>query len=408
MSTSRTNFPVVFLAFAIIMVDGFDLQFIGLVVKDIAAGWSLPISSFGIVLSAALAGSIPGAWLAGFATHRIGLRKTLAGSLALFGTATLAALQADHISTLAGARFIAGIGLGVAVPVAASIANNHSAQRVRASLVTLVVCGQPIGAIVGAALCAYFIPIYGWHFPFVLGGVIPLLLIPAVLTVPGQRDESQHRGHADDGAASTHGRFSKLLSADLLATTTLLWISVFFASFFINSIISWLPAVVRSSGASLQMSTWPFNLFSFGGILGALVSATLIDRHGPFRIMPLLFGTATVGAIVLGLSPSFSVLCLAAAASGFAGYGGAILLGPLALKLYPSALSVMGVGWLLGVGRLGGAVGPLTIGQAMSAGMPIGRSFWLAALATFLVMLCLFALGKNNPGPRTSTPRTLP
>src|SRR5688572_30205965 len=99
--------PIVGLVFVIIMVDGFDLQFIGFVAPEIARSWSVPLAAFSPVFAATLAGTIPGAALAGFVARRLGLRATLAMCLAIFGLATLGALWAGDIATLAGVRFIA-------------------------------------------------------------------------------------------------------------------------------------------------------------------------------------------------------------------------------------------------------------------------------------------------------------
>ena len=334
-------------------------------------------------------------WIAGFAARWAGLRATLALSLALFGAATLAALWANEIATLALLRFLAGIGLGATVPVTMSIVDDNVPARVRASLMTFVLCGQPIGALVGAAVCARYIPIYGWQFAFLLGGILPLLLIPAVLVIPV-------RCVATDGptgglAMGTPGRLSELFSGEVLATTRLLWLSVFMASFFIYIIIYWLPASMRSSGSSLQASIVALNLFNFGGIAGALFAAALMDRYGPRIVMPLLFGLAAISMAMLGFSIPFPVLCLAALLSGLAGYAGAMLLGTLAVTLYPASLRTLGVGWMLGVGRFGSALGPLGAGFAIGAGLPIGRLFWFAAAAATFVMCSLLALVRVHP-----------
>ena len=388
------------LAFLAIMVDGFDLQAIGFVAPEIARHWSLPLSAFSMAFAATLMGTIPGAWLAGFIANKAGLRATLAGSLALFGIATWASAAVDSVTELAALRFIAGIGLGVTVPVTASIVTEHSPSHWRATFLTVSFCGQPLGAIAGAALSAHFIPIYGWQFVFIFGGIIPLLLMVLALALLGSSAEARER----ERSASTFSLFAKLFGADLLKSTVLLWISTAFASFFLYTIINWLPGAVRAMSSSLQMSISVISLFNFGGILGAVLSAPLFDRYGPRVLMPLLFGVASVATWFLGHSDAVSELYVAAAISGFAGYGGAMLLGTLAINvIYPAPLRTLGVGWMLGVGRCGAAVSPLVAGLAISSGIALSHVLWFAAGAIFLVMLCMLAITRAPSPMRQSS-----
>jgi MFS transporter, AAHS family, 4-hydroxybenzoate transporter len=379
--------------FAVIMADGFDLQMIGYVAPEIARSWSLPMAAFGPALGAALAGSIAGALLAGPTTRRIGPRATLELALTLFGALTLATSQAQHISTLIVLRLLAGVGLGAAVPVAVSVAADHSAARFRASLLTLALIGQPLGAIAGGALCAHYIPIYGWPCAFYLGGVLPLLLTAAGLGL--LRDDAP-----GNGARVERGRFRELFHAEHRAGTLLMPACVFLATFFLYIIINWMPGILRSTGYSLQQSVLAVSVFNFGGIAGALIAAVLVDRYGPFRVLPFLFGMAAVSTAALEvLRPDLRLFLVATGVSGFAGYGAAVTLGPLALMLYPAPLRTSAVGWALGVGRLGGTLGPVGAGALLAAGLAPGRLFYFAATSAVLIAVCLVVFAhRRSPG----------
>ena len=63
---------------------------------------------------------------------------------------------------------------------------------------------------------------------------------------------------------------------------------------------------------------------------------------------------------------------------------GLIALGPL---LYSTAIRSTGVGWAMGLGRLGAIVGPLAIGLLVSRGWPIGDSFAVLALPALCAAL---------------------
>jgi AAHS family 4-hydroxybenzoate transporter-like MFS transporter len=388
-----TKYVVTVIGVAIIMVDGYDLQSIGFVAPEIALSWSLDIAAFGPVFSAGLAGTIPGALMAGPIARVVGQRVVLALSLVVFGGGTLATSLATDVAMLTGLRFLVGVGLGAAVPLVMSIVAENTPARFRATLITVVLCGQPVGAIVGAALCSRLIPAFGWQSAFLVGGLLPLVLLPAVLALPHARSPYAGQARSQHGARSS-GRLSELFGAELLSTTLLLWATAFLAVFLLYILVNWLPGVVRAEGHSLQASLLAISLFNAGGIAGAILVGALIDRFGPFRIVPSVFLLASLCIASLDLVHESQPLFLAASLlSGFAGYGGGACVGSLAILLYPPALSATGAGWVLGIGRLGAAIGPLGVGAALGAGMAPSRLFYFAASAAVLAALCLTALG---------------
>jgi AAHS family 4-hydroxybenzoate transporter-like MFS transporter len=85
---------------------------------------------------------------------------------------------------------------------------------------------------------------------------------------------------------------------------------------------------------------------------------------------------------------------------GFAGFflgvasSGLIALAPL---LYPTAIRSTGVGWAMGLGRLGSFVGPLAIGLLVDRGWQIGDSFVALGSAALCAALCTSLIGNNRP-----------
>jgi MFS transporter, AAHS family, 4-hydroxybenzoate transporter len=399
-SRVATQFLVVSLAVFIVMVDGFDLQAIGFVAPEIARSWGVDIKSFGSVFGAALAGSMLGAMAAGSLARWLGLRAVLILSLLVFGGCTLAMAWADSLQTLATLRFVAGLGLGATVPVVMSIVAVSSSPRYRATLVAVTLCGQPVGAILGGFLCAHFIPLHGWQFAFYLGGVLPLLLIAPVLSV-----STASAAAADREQATANNRWRDLFSEQLCATTLLLWLSVFLSSLLLYIVVNWLPASLRSEGHSLQASVLAISLFNFGGIGGALMLGPLMDRYGPLKVIPPVYAIAAVCLAALDPLKSLKTWFFAAALlSGLTAYGAGMSLGPTTLLLYPPALRTLGTGWVMGVGRLGAAIGPWGAGLLMtSMGFAISRLFYVAAAAAVLVLLLLMVLARV---PRPSLDQT--
>uniref|UniRef100_UPI002B0519E6 MFS transporter n=2 Tax=Serratia TaxID=613 RepID=UPI002B0519E6 len=97
-------------------------------------------------------------------------------SLLLFGGFSLLTAFAGSLSTLTLLRFLTGLGLGAAMPNAATLMSEYAPQRCRALMVNLMFCGFPLGSSLGGFSSAWLIPHFGWQSVLVLGGVMPLLL----------------------------------------------------------------------------------------------------------------------------------------------------------------------------------------------------------------------------------------
>lgn len=379
-----TQAAVVVLGFAIIMVDGYDLQSIGFVAPEIARSEDYELTQFAPVFAAGLFGTIPGAMAAGPLARTLGERTMLALSLAIFGAATFGCAFAVGLAQLAALRFVVGLGVGAAIPLTMSIVAANTSARFRATLVTLTLCGQPLGAILGAALCAWLIPQYGWHSAFIAGGIAPLVLIAFVFLAP-------RPAHA--AAAQTRERVRDLVAPNMAATSLLLWGAAFLNVLLLYLIVNWLPGIVRGAGHSLEQSLLIISIFNAGGIAGALAVAALIDRFGLFKVVPAVFLIAAFFIASLSLTlHSFGALQGAAFLSGIAGYGGGACIGAMAVLLYPATLRTTGAGWTLAIGRFGAAIGPLAAGAALNAGLAPQNLFYAAALAAAFASGLMFVL----------------
>ena len=73
---------------------------------------------------------------------------------------------------------------------------------------------------------------------------------------------------------------------------------------------------------------------------------------------------------------------------------GLIALGPL---LYFTAIRSTGVGWAMGLGRLGAIVGPLAIGLLVSRGWQIGDTFAALGIPSLCAALFTSLISINRP-----------
>jgi AAHS family 4-hydroxybenzoate transporter-like MFS transporter len=379
--------------FVVIMLDGFDLQSIGFVAPELAKKWSVSLAAFAPAFSAGLFGTILGALLAGTGRRYFGQRLALALAILIFGAGSLSIAWVEGLGALIALRFIVGLGLGCALPLVMTLVAENAPDRFRAALVTLALCGQPTGAILGAVLCGRLIPAYGWRSAFVLGGGLPLIVLPVIFALT--RSRSASAAPRDISIPELPGKLRDILTTALLPTSLLMWATAFLSGFMVYVVINWLPGVLREQGYSLQASLLALSLFNVGGMVGGIGISALVDRFGSFKVVP---GAYLIAALSLGAQSlviaSLQAFDVSTILSGISGSGASICLGSVAILIYPSSLRTIGVGCVVAIARLGAATGPLVIGVALGLGMMASRLFYFAAFAAAIAGLCFFALGK--------------
>jgi AAHS family 4-hydroxybenzoate transporter-like MFS transporter len=157
---------------------------------------------------------------------------------------------------------------------------------------------------------------------------------------------------------------------------------------------NWLPTVLNDLGASISAAAVIGSMLQVGGVVGTFALTSVIDRFS-FRALALVYfiGVFAVGAIgQFGHSAVF--VTIAIFVTGFCIIGGQIAANALAAGYYPTSVRATGVGWALGVGRVGSIVGPLVGGVLLSLKWSAGEVFVAAATAAMCAALAAFSLGR--------------
>ena len=404
---------------AVLFLDGFDTQAIGYVAPALAKEWGLSKGSLGPVFSAGLFGLMIGALVFGPLADRIGRRKIIIFSTLAFGIGTLATSVIDDVDSLLAIRFLTGLGLGGAMPNAVAMTSEFSPRRRRATMVMIMFCGFSVGAALGGFLAAALIPQFGWRSVFVVGGVAPLLLVPIlVLRLPESVRFLALTGRAHERVAELLGFISPravfapatqfvVHEAELAGipvlhlfrdgrtlVTLLLWVVFFMSLLDLYFLSNWLPTVLNDLGASVSEAAAIGSMLQVGGVVGTFALGSIIDRFS-FRALALVYFVAVfaVGAIgQLGHSAVFVTMAIFAA--GFCIVGGQIAANALAATFYPTSVRATGVGWALGIGRVGSIVGPLVGGALLIAKWSPGSVFMAAAGAALCAAVAAFSLSR--------------
>src|SRR3984893_7549103 len=160
--------------------DGYDLNSVAWAVPSLILDWHLPPSTFTMAFLWSSIGIMVGALSAGPIGDRFGRRPLLLASLTIFGLASLFSAAAGSLGMLSLWRFFTGLGIGGGFSGAAALSGDYAPHRLRATMIMLTFTGAPIGGFVGGQIVALLLAHFDWPVIFVVGGVFPLLLVPAL------------------------------------------------------------------------------------------------------------------------------------------------------------------------------------------------------------------------------------
>jgi AAHS family 4-hydroxybenzoate transporter-like MFS transporter len=415
----RFQFKLLLTCAAVLFLDGFDTQAIGYVAPVLAKEWGLTKGALGPVFSAGLFGLMIGALLFGPLADRIGRKRIIIASTLAFGIGALITAFVRDVETLLVVRFLTGLGLGGAMPNAIALTSEFNPRRRRATMVMIMFCGFSVGAALGGVLAAALIPQFGWRAVFVIGGIAPLLLVPVLaLRLPESVRFLALTGRANARVAELLGRMGAkaafpaatrfvvhephlpgipvlhLFREGRSLVTLLLWVIFFMSLLDLYFLSNWLPTVLNDLGVSISSSAAIGSMLQVGGVVGTFALGSIIDRFS-FRALALVYFVAVFAVGAIGqLGHSIVFVTMAIFAAGFCVVGGQIAANGLAATFYPTSVRATGVGWALGIGRVGSIVGPLVGGVLLTMKWSTAEVFMAAAAAALCAALAAFFLSR--------------
>jgi AAHS family 4-hydroxybenzoate transporter-like MFS transporter len=383
--------------------DGYDINSVAWAVPSLIKAWQLPPPAFTTAFLLSSIGILVGALSAGPIGDRFGRRPLLLGSLTLFGIASLLTATADSVAALSLWRFFTGLGIGGGFSGAAALTGDYAPHRLRATMIMATFTGAPAGGFIGGQIVSVLLLHYQWPIIFVLGGVFPLMLVPILaLWLPesprilaGKTSLSQRHhallrrldiapgeGHAVDVAQANPVRM--LFSDGYALQTVLLW-TVYFCSLMNLFLFAyWMPTVLNLMGMAPPQAVFASSLRDFGAMFAVLYLGIAIDRLGPERTLALHYAIGAVFIAVLALvALPYGMLLLVSFLAGATIIGSQTGANGTCGKLYPARMRTTGLGWALGIGRLGGIAAPALGGYLLALGMAPPHIFLSA---------CVFAL----------------
>lgn len=374
----------------VVLVDGWATQAIGIVAPLLRSDLGLSQSQVGVAFSISHVGAILGAVIFGSLADRFGRKPLLLVAMAIITAFTLVTALSRGYTDLLVVRFVAGIGLGGAIPCSLALASEFAPKRLRGSIVTMIFAAFPLGGAVGALVNAWLVRSGDWRLVFYAGGVLTLLSGLAIaLFISESPQFLASRGltarveallqrfglSADPRLASSEPVASKkTMSLRALfqhgaAWTTLLLLAVYFFSFATTMALgAWLPTLLQQSGLALSTGGVALAFFNIGAAIGAGVSGRLVDRFGPsFGLAPALVMSSVCIVALSTVSANPVAVCLLAVVAGAFLCIGAAGIKAVTVLFYPPFIRSTGLGLGVGASRFGQVVSPMLIGVMLAA-----------------------------------------
>lgn len=184
----KLRWLVVFLVFIATGLSFLDRQVLSIAILKIQEDFHISDTQYGWVNTSFLLSYAIMFTLGGWFIDRVGARKGLALSVAIWSVANTLHGFMTSFSQLIAYRFLLGIGEGGAFPGAAKTVYTWFSPKERGLANGIAIGGAAIGAVVAPPLTIWLTNLYGWRSGFVVPGVIGIVWVILWLLIPWKKN----------------------------------------------------------------------------------------------------------------------------------------------------------------------------------------------------------------------------
>ncbi|MBP1494198.1 MFS transporter [Acinetobacter nosocomialis] len=403
----------------LMIMDGYDIQSMAYAAPMIIEDWGVQKTMLGVVFSASLFGLFVGSFLLSSLSDRFGRRPILLISTFMFSILMLLTPHVGNIEQLTVIRFITGVFLGGIMPNVMAYSSEIVPYKSRIFTMMVISCGYTVGAMLGGGISALLVPWGGWQSIFYFGGIIPLIIffitffkMPESLYFLSEDNKNTPKilfWLKKFYPALTFNSEIKVINNTEVEVkksplelfknkraffTYSIWIISILNMISLYFLSNWLPTLAKESGLSLNQALMIGSTLQLGGTIGSVVMGLKIDKTGFYKVLIPVFLVAVISVALIGYAVSHIVLLfIIIFIAGFAIVGGQPAINALSASYYPVSLRTTGVGWSIGIARLGSVIGPL-FGGYLSQFLVITHLFVIAAIPSLLVIITLIIQAK--------------
>jgi AAHS family 4-hydroxybenzoate transporter-like MFS transporter len=416
------HYKLLFWSVLIAFIDGYDIGAIAFAAPSLIREWHISPKELGIVLAASNFGVLFGSQIFGWIGDRYGRKTALILANVLFGIFTFIAAWSTNLHELSLLRFIAGLGIGGVIPNVVAINAESAPRNARATLAIIATGMVPLGGAIPGFVSAALVQTHGWQVLFYIGGIAPIVFaLGAIVFLPesikfmaiheGQRRKmvALLKEIRPDFVVPPNARFVVederqapsspiyLFGEGLAAITPLTWLIFACNLMGYFFLLSWTPTLMGAAHVAPATAALAGAGLQVGGTIGSLLLCWWLQRARWMAIgIMFVIAVPIVGSIGYAGLSSTAALLVVTFFAGFIVLGIQSGINVVGAMIYPTSLRANGSGWQLGIGRLGGIVGPLV--GALFVGLPVPELYmWSAlpfavgAVVTFIVYLLVKA-----------------
>ena len=411
------------------MFDAWDVSLNGILIPLLSEEWDLTPGQAAWIGTANLLGMALGAFVWATIADRIGRKAAFSATIAVFAAFTIAGVFATDIVVFALLRFMAGFGLGGAIPVDYALVGEFTPRKHRGRVLTAMDAWWPVGAALAGFVSAWFVSMWADWRPPLLAMVLPAILLifvrlwipesPMFLIRTNQHDKARQvidKLVEDTGAEPVAYRLDTMedipkMSAGAVfdqlrrvwsfswRTTLAVWLLFLTVMFVYYVSLQWLPTFLMDAGFAQTQAFLTTGGMAAIGLVGALVATFLVESTGR---KPLLAISAVTGSILLVIVAAFLHVPPAVLPTVLL-YGLIIqvaipVMYAYASEVYPTALRSSGFGWASAVSRISAGIGPLLFVTHLVPTFGLTGAFTFAAATVVVAVIAMFVLAPETTG----------
>jgi AAHS family 4-hydroxybenzoate transporter-like MFS transporter len=429
----RFQFVTLALGVLALFVNGLDYSAANVAAPAVLRAFHAGRGAMGPVFGWSFFGIFIGSVLLGVAGDRYGRKTGLIVAVLAYSLPALLTAFAHSLGELSLYRFLAGLGIGGAVPNTIALLTETAPKRYRVSFVMAAFVGYSTGNATIAQVAAWLTPSFGWQVVFVVAGgmglllslLLALTLSESLLFVAATKPESAALRQlapralpelsipadvrfvsGDSGGAGFNLKL--LFSSYRRIATPLLWIAFFAESLTFMTYSAWLAVILEQAGLTPRVAALTFSYGAFAAVAAILVFGRLIDRFGPrTTIVPALLTVASIVALASANLPQLPLAAMAVVAMGCAAATHQSLNGIVG-GFYPTIIRGNGVGYATGMGRMSAVLGPIVVGWLMAANTPLQQTLWAIAAPELVVAAAAIGLDIVRRSPSAAVDFAMP
>lgn len=361
--------------------------------------FSLTHSQIGLYTTSIFIASFAASIFGGYLIDILGVYKGLAIGGGIMGTFVALYSVSYHYGLILFFAFFAGTGQSLIAPAANKAATLETKGRGSGGLMGLILSGNSIGALIGAALLPLIAVSYGWRSGSLFGG--SLFIVAAIIVFFLKSTSAQDRSNEKIVPTKQENKvslISQLRSLLAVSETRLYFLMGLSFAAIMSSLFTYLPIWLKEEiGLSITQAGISLSLLQFGGIFGKPFWGFLADRKKSQKETLLFLLIQSFSVLIIGLVFAFAkaefnlyLLMLLCFLMGFSGLGFVgVFIGNVAIMVNPSSLGVA-TGLSFAFIRLGIVIFPPLFGLIADLTDSFTFSWLLMSLLPFIAVLLNF------------------